>query len=130
MDINVSRKETRYLKQGAVQVLMSNVFDLYPEFDSTGLVIEDVDIITDTRTELLDRAMWAALKQYGLDPKNITDGNQYEECLLGEITYIALTAQIYANVMAVGTGVTVTFTTSISNGREYLVPTVMLTNAV
>lgn len=130
MDLKVSRKETRYLPSGNVLVLMSSVYDLYPVFAEDGLTILDVEVIDDERTELLDRAMWAAVKQYGLDPLNLTDGNQYEEVILGDTSVVALMAQIYANVVEEGIGVTVTFESYIANGREYLTPHVMLTNAV
>lgn len=130
MDLSVSRKETRYLPSGNVQVLMSSVYDLYPVVAEDGLTILDVEILDDDRMELLDRAMWAAIKQYGVDPLNLTDGNQYEEVIHGETSIVALMSQIYNNVIKEGTGVTVTFETYIADGREYLTPHVMLTNAV
>ena len=130
MDLDISRKETRYLPGGNEQVLMSSVYDLYPVLSEDGLTIMDVEMLDDDRTELLDRAMWAAVKQYGLDPVNPTDGNQYEEVILGDTSVVALMSQIYANVTAEGTGVTVSFETYVSNGREYLTPRVILTNAV
>ena len=130
MDLVVSRKETRYLPIGNVMVLMSSVYDVYPILSDDGLTIEDVEFLDGEREELLDRAMWAAVKQYGLDPLNSNDGNQYEEVLLGEVSDVALMAQIYNNVSQEGTGVTVTFEAYVANGREYLTPHVMLTNAV
>lgn len=130
MDFNVSRKETRYLPSGNVQVLMSSAYDLFPVLSDDGITILDVEILNDDRTELLDRAMWAAIKQYGLDPLNPTDGNQYEGVIHGETSVVALVSQIYNNVIEEGTGVTVTYETYIANGREYLTPRVMLTNAV
>ena len=111
MDLKVSRKETRYLPSGNVLVLMSSVYDLYPVFAEDGLTILDVEVIDDERTGL-------------------TDGNQYEEVILGDTSVVALMAQIYANVVEEGIGVTVTFESYIANGREYLTPHVMLTNAV
>ena len=131
MDILVSRKITRYQPSGAVDVLVSNISDIYPVFskDDENL-ITDIEMLDDDREELLDQGMWAVLKQRGLDPLSPLDGNQYEECILGDITPVELTMQIMMSVLKVGPGVKVSFSSYVSGGREKLLAEVSLTNAV
>jgi hypothetical protein len=75
MDVKVSRKETRMMPDGPAEVLLSNVFDVFPVFadearfdgyDFTGqdraYLLADVEILDDPRDELLDRAMFALVK--------------------------------------------------------------------
>jgi hypothetical protein len=128
VDVKVSRKETRYQPTGAVDVLMSDVTDFFPVFD--GDKITDIEILDNYREELLDRAMWAAFKQLGLDPLDTGDGNQWEECILGEVSVVALMAQITANVAEEGVGVQVSFETSTVEGKDYLVVNIFLSNTV
>ena len=131
MDIRVSRKVTRYQPSGAVDVLVSNVSDLYPVFDENDPnLIVDIEMLDDDREELLDQGMWAVLKQRGLDPLSPLDGNQYEECILGDITPVELTMQIMMSVLKVGPGVKVSFSSYVSGGKEKLLAEVSLTNAV
>ncbi len=122
MDVKTSRKETRYQPgSGSVEVLMDNISDLYPIYsDSDENEIADVEILDDEREELLDRAMWAVLKQLGGDPLSPLDGNPIEECILGEVSAIVLISKITANVLAVGPGVQISYSTSIVDGKEYL----------
>lgn len=131
MDVSVSRKIPRYQPSGNVLVLVSNVSDLYPVFskDDENL-ITDIEMLDDDREELLDQGMWAVLKQRGLDPLSPLDGNQYEECILGDITPVELTMQIMMSVLKVGPGVKVSFSSYVSGGREKLLAEVSLTNAV
>jgi hypothetical protein len=131
MDIKVSRKETRYQPQGLVEVLMSSITDFYPVFDPLDEdVIADVGMLDDERTELLDRGMWAVMKQRGNDPLDAMDGNQIEECILGEVSPVVLMSQIIASVLDAGPGVKADFTSTQSNGKEYLTVSIMLTNTV
>ena len=131
MDVSVSRKIPRYQPSGNVLVLVSNVSDLYPVFskDDENL-ITDIEMLDDDREELLDQGMWAVLKQRGLDPLSPLDGNQYEECILGDITPVELTMQIMMSVLKVGPGVKVSFSSYVSGGKEKLLAEVSLTNAV
>lgn len=131
MDILVSRKVARYQPSGLVDVLVSNISDLYPVFskDDENL-ITDIEMLDDDREELLDQGMWAVLKQRGLDPLSPLDGNQYEECILGDITPVELTMQIMMSVLKVGPGVKASFSSYVSGGREKLLAEVSLTNAV
>jgi hypothetical protein len=121
MDVKTSRKETRYQASGSVEVLMDNITDLYPVYSASDAnKITNVEILDDSRLELLDRAMWAVLKQLGNDPLNPDDGNPIEECILGEVSAIVLITKIAANVLAVGPGVQIDYSTSIVDGKEYL----------
>ena len=130
MDIKTSRKITRNQGTGLVQVVMSNISDLYPIFaDGNELVIADIEMLDDPREELLDRSMWAILKQRGADPLDIGDGNQIEECIMGEISAVALIGQIAASVVAEGPGVQSSFGTTRSGGKEYLTIAITLTPA-
>lgn len=131
MDIQVSRKVTRYQPSGAVDVLVSNVSDLYPVFDEDDPnLITNIEMLDDDREELLDRGMWAVMKQRGLDPLNPLDGNQYEECILGDISPVVLTMQIMMSVLKVGPGVKVSFSSYVSDGKEKMLVEVELTNSV
>lgn len=126
MDVKVSRKETRYQPSGAVDVLMSDITDFFPVLD--GDDITDIEMLDDDRDELLDRGMWAAFKQLNLDPLFLDDGNQWEECILGEISVVVLMAQIKASVAEEGSGVQVLFGTEIVGNKEYLTVEVYLSN--
>ena len=131
MDIRVSRKVQRYQPSGTVDVLVSNISDLYPVFSlEDPNLITNIEMLDDDREELLDRGMWASMKQRGLDPLNTLDGNQYEECILGDISPVVLTMQIMMSVMKVGPGVQVSFETYTSGGKEMLSVVVSLTNSV
>ena len=126
MDVVTSRKITRYQPSGSVLVLMDNITDIYPVFNDAG-EITDIEMLDNERDELLDRAMWAVLKQRGGDPLDPLDGNQHEECVLGEISPVALIGQITASVAAEGPGVRSSFSTSTLDGKEYLSVAVTLT---
>jgi len=132
MDVKVSRKEYRLQpgSPGGVEVLMSDIFDLYPVFSASDPdLIEDIEILDDPRVELLDRAMFAVIKQRGGDPLSLQDGSQWEEALLGEISVTTLLTQVHAAVLQEGPGVQSNFSTSVANGREYLSVNVSLTNS-
>lgn len=127
MDVKVSRKTPRYQPDGNVEVLMDNIFDLYPVFspDDENL-ITNVEVLDDAEEELLDQAMWAVVKQKGDDPLDLTDGNPHEECILGEVSVVAFETQIVSSVMAVGPGVVVDFSSYILDGKNYLTVLVKL----
>ena len=128
----MSRKETRFIPgSGGIDVLMSGVFDLYPLRDDVDPnCITGIEILDEARSELLDRAMWAVVKQKGNDPLNTADGNDYEGVLLGESSVVVLISQIQASVLVEGPGVQASYSTTVANGKEYLAVSVSLTNSV
>jgi hypothetical protein len=204
MDAKVSRKEVRLQPDGPVEVLVSNIFDLYPIFgddprsgldpslipkdedggdpgyrfkivggnlllewddeaaavpdavlSGTGLIITaesvdgfylhdkdlfiaeglenyivDIETLDDDRDELLDRAMFALVKQRGMDPVEPQDGIQWAEAVIGEVVAPAIIQQVHASVIEEGPGVRAVPGTVVSNGRENLVFKIELTNAV
>jgi hypothetical protein len=147
MDVKVSRKETRLQPEGPVEVLVSNVFDLYPIFGNdkrfvyqdqlTGQdredlenLIVDVEILDGDRVELLDRAMFALVKQRGADPVEPQDGIQWAEAVMGEVDAPAIVQQVHAAVSEEGPGVRVVPGTVVNNGKEKLVFKIELTNAL
>jgi hypothetical protein len=150
MDIKVSRKETRMQMEGPVEVLVDNVFDLYPVFaddprydgqdiyigqdliskEDRKNVIMDMEIVDGDRAELLDRAMWALVKQRGGDPVDPEDGNQWAEAVIGEVSAPVIIQQVHASVSEEGPGVRVVPGTVVNNGRENLIFKIELTNAL
>ena len=144
MDIKVSRKETRALPDGPVEVLVDNVFDLYPVFGNNPLynnlagisdfdrenTIMDVEILDDDRAELLDRALFALVKQRGQDPVEPGDGVQWAEAVIGEVLAPMIVQQVHTAVSEEGPGVRAVPSTVKSGGKETLVFKIELTNAV
>jgi hypothetical protein len=147
MDVKVSRKETRFQPSGPVEVLVSNIFDLYLIFgnddrfiyqdqlsrqdreDLKNLIV-DVEILDDDREELLDRAMFASVKQRGQDPTDPDDGIQWAEAVLGEVPAPVIMTEIQQSVHAEGPGVRVDFNTIKAGGKEYFNYKIALTNAL
>jgi hypothetical protein len=150
MDVKVSRKETRMQPEGPIEVLVDNIFDLYPicaddpRYDGQDIyagqdrvseqdrknVVMDVETIDGDRVELLDRAMWAMVKQRGGDPVEPQDGVQWAEAVIGEVIAPVIIQQVNTAVSEEGPGVRVTPGAAINNGRENLVFKVELTNAM
>jgi len=132
MDLKVSRKEKRMQPQGMVEVLVSNVFDLYPVYDPVDQnLIVDVEMLDDDRQELLDRVLFATVVQRGSDPVDTQDGIQWAEAILGEVPVPAIMLQVQAAVQAEGPGVRVEFDTlSSASGKQYFQYSVKLDNAV
>jgi hypothetical protein len=146
MDIKVSRKEVRFQPNGPVEVLVSNIFDLYPIFggddrfiyqdqlsrqdreDLKNLIV-DVEILDDDRAELLDRSMFASVKQRGQDPTDPDDGIQWAEAVMGEVPAPVTMTQIQQSVNAEGPGVRTVFNTIKTGGKEYFNYKIELTNA-
>jgi hypothetical protein len=131
VDLRVSRKETRLQPSGAVEVLTSNVFDLYPVYSPTDPnLIMDVEMLDDDREELLDRAMFGTVKQRGADPLDIYSGVQWAEAVLGEVSIPVVQLQIQGEIQQEGPGVTVTYDTVVSpSGKQYFQYAVKLTNS-
>lgn len=120
MDVKVSRKEKRYQPNGeGVEVLVDNIFDLYPVYGNkvNPNQITDVEILDDPQEELLDRAMFAVVKQRGADPCDPEDGNRWAQAMLGEISGVLVIDDIYNSVAVEGPGVRVA-TETVSNGGK------------
>jgi hypothetical protein len=150
MDFKVSRKETRLQPEGPVEVLVDNVFDLYPVYGNDPRyagqaiyigqdrvseqdrknIIMDVETINGNRAELLDRAMFALVKQRGGDPVEPDDGIQWAEAVIGEVIAPVIIQQVHAAVAEEGPGVRVVPGAVVNNGKENLVFKVELTNAM
>jgi hypothetical protein len=140
VDIKISNKEKRTYKDGTVEVLLSNACDLYPIFgDNTAYngqniivnqrlvanetrknVIMDIEILNDDKTEQLDRATFAVMKQRGADPLEIRDGIQWAELILGEILFFIGLSQVQKAVAEEGTGVRSTMYTVKKGSKESL----------
>jgi hypothetical protein len=150
MDVKVSRKETRMQPEGPVEVLVDNIFDLYPIFaddprydgqdfyighdrvseQERKNIIMDVETLDGERVELLDRAMFALVKQRGMDPVEPQDGVQWSEAVIGEVIAPVVVQQVHLSVSEEGPGVRAVPGTVINNGKENLVFKIELTNAV
>jgi hypothetical protein len=150
MDVKVSRKEARMQPEGPVEVLVDNIFDLYPiyaddpRYDGQDIfigqervseqdrknIIMDIEILNGDRAELLDRAMFALVKQRGVDPVEPQDGIQWAEAVIGEVIAPVIVQQVHASVSEEGPGVRAVPGTVINNGRENLVFKIELTNAL
>jgi hypothetical protein len=150
MDIKVSRKEARMQPEGPVEVLVDNIFDLYPiyaddpryngqvlyigqdrasEQDRKNIIM-DVEMLDGDRVELLDRAMFALVKQRGMCPVEPQDGVQWAEAVIGEVIAPVIVQQVHASVSEEGPGVRVVPRTIARNGKENLVFKIELTNAL
>jgi len=150
VDFKVSRKERRWQSDGPIDVLVDNVCDLYPIFAGDPRYVDqniqmwqdtitdqdrenilmDVEIIDDAQAELLDRAMFALMKQRGADPAEPDDGIQWAEAVIGEVSSPVILQQIYSAVSKEGPGVRAVAGVIRNGGRENLVFKVELTNAV
>jgi hypothetical protein len=150
MDVKVSRKEARMQPEGPVEVLVDNIFDLYlicaddPRYNDQDIyigqdrvseqdrknIIMDVEIIDGDRAELLDRAMWALVKQRGGDPVEPDDGVQWAEAVIGEVIAPVIIQQVHTSVSEEGPGIRAVPGTVVSNGKENLVFKIELTNAM
>jgi hypothetical protein len=129
VDLKVSRRERRFQPDGPVEVLLDNTCDLYPVFDPDDEdLIVDVEFLDDERVERLDRAMFAVVKQRGLDPLEPDDGIQWAEYTLGDVAAPVVLQQIATAVGKEGPGVTATPNTVYSGGVAYTTFTVRLTS--
>lgn len=120
MDFKVSRKEKRWQPDGSgVEVLVDNVFDLYPVYgnDIDRNMITDVEMLDGDEEELLDRAMFAVVKQKGADPVDIEDGNRWAQAIIGEVSGVTVMDDVYKSVAVEGPGVRVATETISNNGK-------------
>lgn len=131
MDVKVSRKELRMQPSGATEVLTSGIFDYYPVFSPTDPdLIVDLEMLDDDRIELLDRSMFAVVKQRGTDPIDPESGSQWAESIMGEVPLPVLMTQVQGEVRQEGPGVKTDFSTlRAANGKEYLQVKLSLTDA-
>ena len=128
MDIKVSNKVTRYQPDGLVEELKNSIFDVYPSLLPDGLGIADVEVLDGEAEEALDRAMFACVRQKGLDPVNVDEGIEWEETITGEVPFTATMSSIQEAVLTEGQGIQVSFSTATdSRGRAYLTFTLGLT---
>jgi len=150
MDFKVSRKEKRYQPDGPVDVLIDNVCDLYPIFANDSRyanqdiqmgqdtitdqdrenIIMDVEILDDDRDELLDRAMFALMKQRGNDPVEPDDGVQWAEAIVGDVLPPIILQQAYSSVSEEGPGVKAVAGVVKNGSKQNLVFKVQLTNTI
>lgn len=118
MDFKVSKKETRSQPDGMFDILVTDVFDLYPVLE--GNVILDAEIIEDDE-ELMQNAMIATIRQRGVDPIEPYRGVRWAQVVLGELMSDALLVDIQAEAKMVSVYVSVIFDTYISpNGESFL----------
>lgn len=120
MDFKVSRKEKRWQPDGSgVEVLVDNVFDLYPVYGNSinRNMITDVEMLDGDEEELLDRAMFAVVKQKGADPVDVEDGNRWAQAIIGEVSGVTVMDDVYKSVAVEGPGVRVATETISNNGK-------------
>jgi len=140
MDFIVSRKEKRVYKGGLAEVLLDNICDLFPVFgddeqfthqeiySAAGKIpiqdrknyIVDVRVLNDSRSEMLDRSMFAMMKQRGGDPTEPKDGIQWAEAVIGEVPVPLIMQQVQKAVAEEGSGVKVEAFTVKNGGKENL----------
>jgi len=150
VDFKVSRKERRWQPDGPVDMLVDNICDLYPIFASDPRynnqdiqmgqdtvtyqdrenIIMDVEILDNDKAELLDRAMFALMKQRGNDPVEPGDGVQWAEAVIGEIPATIILQQAHSSVSEEGPGVRAVAGVVKNGSKENLIFKVELTNAI
>jgi len=150
MDLKVSRKERRWQPDGSVDILVNNICDLYPicadDPRYTGITIQigqdsitgqdrkniimDIEMIDDDKAELLDRAMFALMKQRGADPVEPDDGIQWAEAVIGEVPPPVILQQAHSSVSEEGPGVRAVAGTIKNGNKQNLFFKIELTNAI
>jgi hypothetical protein len=90
----------------------------------------DVEMLDNSRKELLDRAMFALLKQRGQDPVEPGDGVQWAEAVIGEALPPVIIQQVHASISEEGPGVRAVPSTVKNGGKENLIFKITLTNTV
>ena len=131
MDLRVSNKVARYQPDGLVEELKNSIFDVYPVILPDGLGIADVDVLDGEAEESLDRAMFACIRQKGLNPVDWEEGIDWEGTISGEVPFTSVMSSIQEEVLNEGRGLQVTFATATDErGRAYLTFTLGLTQTV
>jgi hypothetical protein len=121
MDLRVSLKETRIQPSGPVDVLVSDVFDLYPIYGSVDPnLITDVEVLDNDDAELLDRALSGTVWQRGQDPLAPEEGIQWAEAVIGEVPAPVIIGQLQDAVNKEGPGVNITYDTVTDGSRSYM----------
>ena len=110
MDAYVYTKETVLQPVNSVEQYVDGVFDFHLTTDSS-----DDNIITGFETvegteELKQQGTFAALKQRGSDPLDLTSGVQWAEAVLGEVATTVTMTQVQKEVSDVSTSISVLFT--------------------
>jgi hypothetical protein len=133
MDLKTSRKEKmpQPIPGSAVEVLVSDVFDIFPVYDTTDpLLIIDAEMLDDDQTELLDRSMFGCVRQRGQDPVNPSEGIQWSEALAEEVSVPVIMGQLTGSVQEDGPGVQIDFSTTPGpNGEPQFTFGLSLTNS-
>lgn len=123
MDLKTSRKEIMPQPQQGTMVerLISDVFDIFPVFDTNDpTLLVDAEILDDDQVELLDRSLFGCVRQRGQDPVFPGQGIQWAEAVLEEISTPALMGQLNASVQEDGPGVRIDFSSQQDGqGRTY-----------
>jgi len=150
MDFKVSRKERRWQPDGPIDILVNNICDLYPIFANDPRyvnqdiqmgqdtitdqdrenIIMDVEMLDNDRAELLDRAMFALMKQRGADPVEPDDGIQWAEAVIGEVPSPSILQQTSSSVSEEGPGVRAVADVIKNGSKQNLIFKVELTNAI
>jgi hypothetical protein len=150
VDFKTSRKETRLQPKGPVEVLVDNVFDIYPVFANDARydgkdiyigqdrisaedrenIIMDAETLDGERAERLDRAMFALVKQRGMDPVEPRDGIRWAAAVLGEVFSPVIIQQARASASEEGPGVRVIPGVAVKNGKGNLVFEIELTDSL
>lgn len=121
MTFKVSKKETRYQPSGVFDVLVDDVFDIYPQFSSEDEnEIIGADMIEDDE-ETMQSALIAVLRQRGVDPIEPLRGVRWSQSLIGELPGEALITDINVEAKRASVYVSVFFETyRDENGETYL----------
>lgn len=120
MDIKVYHKETVPQPQGDVDVLLPDVIDIFPVFNSDEESLSNCSTIED-KEEALQAVAMATIFQRGLDPVDRNDGVQWGESLLGEVSVPQLITQLQEAVEKVSSTSSIEFSTINVEGKDYLV---------
>ena len=121
MTFKVSEKETRYQPSGVFDILVNDVFDIYPQYSETDEnEIIGADLVDDEE-ETMQSALIAVLRQRGVDPIEPFRGVRWSQSLLGELPGEALITDINVEAKLVSVYVSVFFETYTGeDGETYL----------
>lgn len=127
MDFDITMKEKVLQPKGAVEMLVSNIFDfkLKERKDSEGVtLIDDIEVLDDEEdngtAEMKDRVVFAVLRQRGQDPLAPLEGCQWSEAMLGEIPVALLMNQVVSAGRDENSSITVTFSSENVGGEQKL----------
>lgn len=109
MDAFIYTKETIKQPDGDTERFVDNVFDLKPVTEGEQIV--NIELVNDTE-ELKQQAVFAALKQRGSDPLSMSDGVQWANAVIGEISGLVIMSQIKNEVNNVSPSCNVEFSLS------------------